>query len=113
VKQKHVCRGHTRRLLALALVLTSGFAVGRAHGFEGNIQESLTGRSFADPPVSVRVAPELLIAPKLQRIPLEAYGFSAAVGPRFEGRGFYFIPALAVDLLWGKRKTVSGSGRRC
>jgi hypothetical protein len=35
-----VCRGHTRRLLALALVLTSGFAVGRARGFEGNIQES-------------------------------------------------------------------------
>jgi hypothetical protein len=71
---------------------------------------AVTGRSFADPPVSVRVAPELLIAPKLQGIPFEAYGFSAAVGPRFEGRGFYFIPALALDLLWGE--TENGLGFR-
>jgi hypothetical protein len=57
---------------------------------------------FAIPPVSLRVAPELLIAPKLQQIPLEAYGFSAAIGPRFDVRGFDFTPALALDMLWGE-----------
>jgi hypothetical protein len=38
VKQRHLGRGYAPRLIALALVLTSAFAVGRARGFEGNIQ---------------------------------------------------------------------------
>jgi hypothetical protein len=41
VKQRHVCRGYApARLIALALILTSAFAVGRARGFESNIQAS-------------------------------------------------------------------------
>ena len=90
--------------MALVTVLL-GMSVARVARAEEGAAERTRGdrkhRFFADPPLALRAAPELLIAANLQGIPLQAYGLNAAIGPRLDASAFYFTPALTLDLLWG------------
>jgi len=57
---------------------------------------------FTSPPVTARVAPELLPAAHLWEIPLTLYGLETGMGPRFKAGGFLFGPSVVADLLWGR-----------